>query len=296
MRTFNKIGAVLLSVIILLGLTVGVSQSPLLIKADAAMQINNGTKITRYSLKSTDSSKSGTVIKGVISGKFKYSSVTGSGDIIKNRSFIYNSRNNVTTVTINLNLKPFVNKTAYINGTVTNKGVSSNFSFSIYNHLSYDGGTQTFGKGYLWDSVAFYWDKNGAYGYASSVVSSNTNVASIKNCGDGTRYDIRANNIGSATLTVKYNDIGVKESIKVNVVQGKVYKSKKTIKVNEVWTNTANFDIRKVSTSFCAVAEVDQDFGKGLKTYKVRGLKRGTSLITIYYTNGNRSEITVTVK
>lgn len=290
--------AILLSLVTLAGVGAGVglisndTGSNLYITANAATnnKITNDYRFTKYCMQDSN------LVSGYIDGKFTFKSITGTKDIIKDKKFVYNSKTGKTDVVIHVNLKKYKNYIAYINGTVTKNGKTSNIKFSIYNHMSYEY-KDTYGVGYTSPRSFYYFPDFGEC--ASTVVSSDTSVIRViksKNDLGENLYSLKALKTGDAVITATFTKAGVVQLERITVVNGKVYKSNKTIGVNKTWYNTSNFDIQSMEVANKSIVDASVEWSKSKRNYRIKGLKKGSTKVTVWYTNGNRSEITVTVK
>lgn len=285
-----------------LGVVPGIStENSLSITADAAAikKLTNNAYLVIYDTNSSN------VLKGYIDGKFTLKSVTGATSIIKSKQIKYDSKTNRTNVTVTLNVKPYNTYKAYFNGTVTRGGKTSDMKFIVENHLHWtDKVVQYYGLGYKNGRPESQFISEGICDYPTEISPLESSVVRLCTVTDSrykgkiTDVGVTALKTGTVNINKKYSSAGVLYTQTMKVVSGKVYKSNKTINVEQSWINKANMDIRciKVSDRHVVCTFVDPYSSQDLKTYVVRGLSKGTTKVTVWYMNGSRSEITVTVK
>ena len=306
----SRICAGLLTVLTLAGASAALGVAPgintensLSITADAATaapvkKLTNNAYLVIYDTNSSN------VLKWYIDGKFTLKSVTGATSIIKSKQIKYDSKTNRTNVTVTLNVKPYNTYKAYFNGTVIRGGKTYSMRFIVENHLHWiDNVVQYYGVGYKNGKPESQFIPEGICDYPSEISPLKSSVVRLctmtdnKNKGKITDVSVTALETGTVNIDKVYSSAGVLYTQTIKVVSGKVYKSNKTLNVKQSWTNKANMDIRDIKVSNNHVFAVqDFDFSKDLKTYIVRGVSKGTTKVTVWYMNGSRSEITVTVK
>lgn len=304
----SRICAGLLAVLTLAGASAALGVAPgintensLSITADAATaapvkKLTNNAYLVIYDTNSSN------VLKGYIDGKFTLKSVTGARSIIKSKQIKYDSKTNRTNVTVTLNVKPYNTYKAYFNGTVTRGGKTSAMKFIVENHLHWiDNVVQYYGVGYKNGKPESQFIPEGICDYPSGISPLKSSVVRLCTMTDSkgkiTDVSVTALKTGTVNINKIYSSAGVLYTQTIKVVSGKVYKSNKTLNVKQSWTNKASMDIRSIKVSNKHVFAVqDFDFSKDLKTYIVRGVSKGTAKVTVWYMNGSRSEITVTVK
>ena len=305
----SRICAGLLAVLTLAGASAALGVAPgintensLSITADAATgapvkKLTNNAYLVIYDTNSSN------VLKGYIDGKFTLKSVTGATSIIKSKQIKYDSKTNRTNVTVTLNVKPYNTYKAYFNGTVIRGGKTYSMRFIVENHLHWiDNVVQYYGLGYKNGAPESQFISEGICDYPTEISPLKSSVVMLcpmlNNKGKITDAGVTAFKTGTVNINKKYSSAGVLYTQTMKVVSGKVYKSNKTLNVKQGWTNKANMDIRciKISDTHVVCEFVDPYSSKDLKTYIIRGLSKGTTKVTVWYMNGSRSEITVTVK
>ena len=283
-----------------LGVAHGINAgNSLSITADAAT-VAPAKKLTNNAYLTIYDTNSSNVLKGYIDGKFTLKSVTGATSIIKSKQIKYDSKTNRTNVTVTLNVKPYNTYKAYFNGTVKKGGKTSNMKFIVENHLHWTADTvKYYGVGYKSGEPEYQFIPESICDFPSGISPLNSSVvklSTIKNSkGKITDVSVTALKAGTVDINKVYSSAGVLYTETIKVVSGKVYKSNKTLNVKKSWTKKDSVDIRDIQVSNNHVYAV-QDFGKDSKTYTLKGLSKGTAKVTVWYMNGSRSEITVTVK
>lgn len=287
-----------------LGVAPGINtENSLSITADAATaapvkKLTNNAYLVIYDTNSSN------VLKGYIDGKFTLKSVTGATSIIKSKQIKYDSKTNRTNVTVTLNVKPYNTYKAYFIGTVTRGGKTYSMKFIVENHLHWtDNVVQYYGVGYKNGKPESQFIPEGICDYPSEISPLKSSVVRLGTVTDSrykgkiTDVSVTALKTGTVNIDKVYSSAGVLYTQTIKVVSGKVYKSNKTLNVKQLWINKASMDIRSIKVSNKHVIAVqDFDFSKDLKTYTVKGVSKGTTKVTVWYMNGSRSEITVTVK
>ena len=139
------------------------------------------------------------------------------------------------------------------------------------------------------------YDINGVMDSGVTPIVSNKNVVSIKKVAQG-RYNCSYLKVGTCKVYwVNKDGNRIEYNIKV-VNNNVVYKSTKTIKVNQGFTNKASKSIVSVKKSN-DYASIQLVYDKNANmTYKIIGKKVGTCVLTIWYNDGSRSEINVKIK
>ena len=177
--------------------------------------------------------------------------------------------------------------------------------FIVENHLHWtDNVVQYYGVGYKNGKPESQFIPEGICDYPSEISPLKSSVVRLctitdyRYKGKITDVSVTALETGTVNIDKVYSSAGVLYTQTIKVVSGKVYKSNKTLNVKQSWTNKANMDIRdiKVSNTRVVCAFEDPYSSQDLKTYIVRGVSKGTAKVTVWYMNGSRSEITVTVK
>lgn len=277
-----------------LGVVPGIGSTDISISANAATstkKLVNNSYISYYDMNSSST------LKGYIDGKFTLKSVTGTSSIIKSKQIRYNSKTNRTNVTITLNVTPYKTYKAYFNGTVTRNGKTSNMKFVVDHHLCWTSNeTTTYGVGYSNSEPLNYYLPENVFSYPSSVISSDPTILRVTAKATNNKVTgvwHKAVKAGTVKINAKYAKAGVLKVSNVKVVNGKVYKSNRTIKKDSSWSNTASLDILEIKTSN---KNVTAYLSSGRRIYSVYANTKGTSKVTVWYVNGSRSEITVTVK
>ena len=276
-----------------LGLSDSLSITASAAAGTAVAKLTNNSSLVYYSKEDPKT------LKGYIEGKFVLKSVTGTTSIVKSKKIVYDAKTNRTNVTIVINPVSYKNYKAYFNGTVTKNGKTTNMKFALYNHLCWEyEKTYTLGVGYT-STADHYFLPDVVCAFPAFVTSSDSSVLRVANVYTDSNgrnyYAYTALKAGTASVQCYYRKSGVVYKTKYNVVNGKVYKSSKTLALGKSFKNTAAFDIKEVRTSDSMVAYVT--LTPGSRTYNVNNRnKRGTAKITIWYENGSRTEITVTVK
>lgn len=257
----------------------------------AAKKLTNNSSLDYYSMYESRT------LKGYIEGKFVLKSVTGTTSIVKSKKIVYDAKTNRTNVTITLNVTPYKTYKAYFNGTVTRNGKTSNMKFVVDHHLCWTSNeTTTYGVGYSNSEPLNYYLPENVCSYPSSVISSDPTILRVikkvtNNKVTGVWH--KAVKAGTVKINAKYSKAGVLRVSNVKVVNGKVYKSNRTIKKDSSWSNTASLDILEIKTSN---KNVTAYLSSGRRIYSVYANTKGASKVTVWYVNGSRSEITIIVK